>query len=154
MDIVRVIIDAIRKVLCRNETVPLPQPILRRTITGSELETVIREVFPDGVIYLSFYEFNLCDIADIEAVLDVDETNHMKYGGKFTCSQFAKRVWAVFATPEWAGYAIALLWTDIHALLFCIDANFDLWIIESQTDKRRSNLESWQGQRMRMSVVG
>ena len=136
------------------DTVPLPAPVLKRTIKLGELREVIRGVFPEGDIYMSFAEFNLCDIADIEAVLDVDETNHMKYGGKFTCSQFAKRLWGAFATPEWAGYVIALLWTDVHALLFCVDANLELWVIEPQTDKRRSGLENWQGKRMRMCIPG
>ena len=144
----------VREAQLLKQLVKPPKPILRRTITASELRKVIRKTFPEGEIYMSFSEFNLCDIEDIEAVLDVDETNHIKYGAKFTCSQFAKKLWAAFTTPEWAGYVIALLWTDVHALIFCLDVNLDLWIIEPQDDTRRSDLLSWQGTKMRFCIPG
>lgn len=143
-----------RRLFCGVKTPQPPSPTLKREISAQDLRRVIRETFPVGVIYISFSEFLLCDIEDIEAVLNWDETDHIKYGGKFTCSQYAKRVWSAFATPEWAGYAIALLWTNVHAMIFCVDANLELWLIEPQNDKRRSNLEEWQGEHMRMCIPG
>ena len=133
---------------------PLPSPILRREISSAEIESIIRKKFPTGEIYLSEMLFKLCDIGDIEKVLDVDETNHIIYSKDFDCDDFARRLWGQFAAPEWGGYGICLIWTNAHALIMGIDTNTDVWFIEPQTDARRSDLEEWQGQEMRFCIVG
>ena len=144
--------DLIKKVFC--EKVPLPKPISRRVISFTKLHKLIRAKFPEGDIKLSDLEYNLCDIEDIEAFLDVDETNHYKFVKRiYDCDNFARRLWGQFSTPDWGHFAIGLLWTDVHAMIMCIDANEDVWLIESQTDKRRSDLLSWQGTRMRFVII-
>lgn len=137
---------------------PLPEPTERRKITGSALYQIIRDKFPDGEIHLSdpWAEavYSLCDIEDIEAFLDVDETNHLQYiRHKFDCDDFARLLWGQFGRPEWAHFAIGLFWSDKHAMVMCIDANEDLWLIEPQTDDRRSDLLDWQGTSMRFTVI-
>ncbi len=137
---------------------PLPKPIERRTLTGQQVFQIIRDKFPDGDIHLgdSRYEsvYSLCDIEDIEALLDVDETNHLKYvKSKFDCENFAAMLWGQFNTPEWAPFAIGYIWTDKHAMIMCIDTNEDLWLIEPQTDKRRSDLLWSQGTKLRLVII-
>lgn len=132
-----------------------PKPMLRRTISSSELGDIIRGVFPQGKIYHGDHEYDLCDIQDIEAFLDADETNHKKYSARiFDCENFARMLWGQFGTPEWGRFAIGLIWTDTHGMVICVDANEDVWLIEPQTDARRSGLLDWQGSVMRFSVWG
>ena len=137
---------------------PLPNPIERRTVNGAELYQIIRDRFPEGDIHLSdpYSEavYGLCDIEDIEAFLDVDETNHYQYvQHKFDCDNFARLLWGQFGIPEWAHFAVGLFWSDVHAMVICVDANEDVWLIEPQTDERRSDLLAWQGTKMRFTVI-
>ena len=137
---------------------PLPKPKERRIVTGAELNKFIRGKFPTGTIYfsdpLSEAVYSLCDIDDIEAFLDVDETNHYKYvKHKFDCDNFARLLWGQFGIPEWAHFAIGLFWSDVHAMVICVDANEDVWLIEPQTDERRSDLLGWQGTKMRFTII-
>ena len=72
---------------------PLPAPVERRKVTGLELYQIVRAKFPEGDINMSDplteAHYSLCDIEDIEAFLDVDETNHYKYVlHKFDCDNF------------------------------------------------------------------
>ena len=136
----------------------LPKPIERRKITGSELYQIIRNKFPEGDIHLSdpWSEavYSLCDIEDIEAFLDIDETNHYQYvRHKFDCDNFARLLWGQFGIPEWAHFAVGLFWSDVHAMVICVDANEDVWLIEPQTDERRSDLLAWQGTKMRFTII-
>ena len=137
---------------------PLPKPIERKKATGSELYQIIRDKFPEGDIQLSdpWSEavYSLCDIEDIEAFLDVDETNHYQYvQHKFDCDNFARLLWGQFGIPEWAHFAVGLFWSDVHAMVICVDANEDFWLIEPQTDEKRSDLLAWQGTKMRFVIV-
>lgn len=138
--------------------VPLPVPTERKVVTGEDIYNIIRTYFPQGEIFLSdSYSqpvYSLCDIADIEAFLDMDETNHIKYvAERFDCDNFARLLWGQLAQPAWAGYAIGLFWSNTHAMVACIDANEDMWLIEPQTDERRSNLLDWQGTFMRFIIM-
>lgn len=137
---------------------PLPKPIARKAVTGQELSKIIRKQFPKGDIELSdsWSEavYSLCDIEDIEAFLDVDETNHYRYVRQlFDCDNFARLLWGQFGIPEWAHFAIGLFWSDVHAMVICVDANEDVWLIEPQTDERRSSLLDWQGKEMRFTII-
>ena len=140
---------------CKKQAeVPLPKPTLRGAITGRELEAVIRVKFPTGWIYLSDAKFDLCDIEDIELFLDIDETNHIKYQKRaFDCENYSRLLWGNLGVPGWSSLAIGLMWTDKHALIMCVDANRDLWLLEPQTDARRSDLMDWQGTAMRFIIV-
>ena len=136
----------------------LPKPIERRKVTGAELHQIIRDKFPEGNIHLSDPRseavYGLCDIEDIEAFLDVDETNHYQYvQHKFDCDNFARLLWGQFGIPEWAHFAVGLFWSDVHAMVICVDANEDVWLIEPQTDERRSDLLAWQGTKMRFTIM-
>ena len=137
---------------------PLPKPLARKTVTGKQLFEIIRDKFPEGDIELSdaWSEavYSLCDIEDIEAFLDVDETNHYQYVSQlFDCDNFARLLWGQFGIPEWAHFAIGLFWSDKHAMVICVDANEDIWLIEPQTDERRSDLLTWQGTKMRFTII-
>ena len=137
---------------------PLPKPIERRIITGGDVYEIIKSRFPTGEIYLSdsWSEkvYSLCDIEDIETLLDADETNHLTYAkDKFDCENFTALLWGQFNTPEWAKFSIGYMWTNAHALIACIDTNVDLWFIEPQTDARRSDLLTWQGTEMRFIII-
>ena len=134
--------------------VPRPKPISRRTISSADLRKIIREKFPTGDIEFSDMEFDLCDIEDIEALLDVDETNHIKYVSRtFDCDNFSRLLWGQFGTPDWGHFAIGLFWSDKHAMVLCVDANEDVWLIEPQTDVRRSDLLAYQGAEMRFVII-
>jgi len=137
---------------------PLPKPVERRVITGEEVYGIIRGKFPEGEIYLGdpWHEdvYSLCDIEDIEALLDVDETNHLQYvKNGFDCENFAALLWGQFNTPDWAKFVIGYMWTNLHGMIICVDANEDVWLIEPQTDERRSDLLSWQGTKMRFTII-
>ena len=136
-------------------TVPPPPPVTRRTISGNEMYNLLRLAFPEATeIYISDQWFNLCDIEDIELFLDVDETNHYQFVKEdYDCDKFARRLWGQFAIPGWADKAICLVWTDLHALIMCVDANEDIWFLEPQTDERRSDLLEWQGTEIRFIVT-
>ena len=137
--------------------IPTPLPIERKVLTGQQVYNIIREKFLIGEIFISdsWDEsiYSLCDISDIEAFLDIDETNHIKYTKKFDCDNFTRRLYGNLGIPEWASFAIGLLWSDIHAMVICIDSNEDLWIVEPQTDERRSDLLEWQGTTMRFVII-
>jgi len=139
---------------------PLPKPIERRKVTGAELYQSIRDKFPAGDIHLSEPRteavYSLCDIEDVEAFLDVDETNHYQYVRyKFDCDNFARLLWGQFGVPEWAHFAIGLFWSEVpaHAMVICVDANEDVWLIEPQTDEKRSDLLALQQTKMRFTII-
>jgi len=139
-------------------TTPMPEPVERRKITGAELHHIIRDKFPAGDICLSDpwaeAHYSLCDIEDIEAFLDADETNRHQYiAHKFDCDNFARLLWGQFGRPEWAHFAIGLFWSDRHAMVAAVDTNEDLWLIEPQNDTRRSDLLDWQGTTMRFTII-
>jgi len=137
---------------------PLPKPTERRKVTGEELYQIIRDKYPEGDIHLSDpwseAAYSLCDIEDVEVFLDVDEINHYQYvRHKFDCDNFARLLWGQFGIPEWAHFAVGLFWSDVHAMVICVDANEDVWLIEPQTDERRSELSAWQGTKMRFTIM-
>jgi len=142
--------------MCFRNTPPKPKPIERHTISSQRLYDIIREKFPRGTIHISDYGagvYSLCDIQDIEAFLDYDQTNHNKYvKERFDCDNFARMLWGAFGTTDWAHFAIGLFWSDIHAMVMCVDSNEDVWIIEPQTDKRRSDLLDCQGTILRFVI--
>lgn len=138
--------------------VPLPAPIERAIISGERASNIIRSYFPTGDIHLgdpSNQEvYKLCDIEDIEAVLDVDQTNHLIYVRHgFDCENFAAMLWGQFNSPAWAPFCIGYMWTDVHGMICAIDANEDLWMIEPQNDERRSGLLLRQGQSLRFVIM-
>ena len=146
------------KLFISSDTAPRPEPVERGQITGLEVHQIIRSKFSTGDIHISDSQtkpvYSLCDIQDIEAFLDVDETNHIKFvQDKFDCDNFARLLWGQFGVPDWAHFAIGLLWSNIHAMVCCIDANGEFWIIEPQTDERRSDLLSSQGTQMRFIII-
>jgi len=147
-------LQRLARIFCGHEIKKLPSPTEKRTINGSELRQLIRAKFPTGEIETSDTVFSLCSIEDIEAALDVDETNHLVYvAERFDCDNFARLLWGQLGCPEWAHYAIGLFWSDKHAMVLCVDANKDVWLVEPQTDERRSDLLSWQGTKMRFVVI-
>ncbi len=134
---------------------PKAPPVVRGEISIDELWALLNQKFPGAQLFISDYTQFLCDIEDINAFLSQDETNRILYTGElgFDCDDFAYRLQGQFSTPEWAKIAIGIIWTDTHALNICIDANRDIWLIEPQSDKVQSNLESWQGTNVRFVMI-
>ena len=124
-------------------------------ITGNDLNQMLRTTLgSEGEIYLADHNFWLCELEDIERFLDSDETNHRNYvAEEYDCDDFAKRLWGQFAIPGWSHFAFGLIWTDVHAMNILVDTNRDVWFIEPQTDARRSDLLSWQGNVLRWLVI-
>jgi len=124
-------------------------------ITGNDLRGVLRTALgSEGDMYLADHNFWLCELEDIERFLDCDETNHHNYvAEEYDCDDFAKRLWGQFAIPGWSHFAVGLVWTDVHAMNVLVDTNRDVWLIEPQTDARRSSLLSWQGNVLRWLVI-
>ena len=126
--------------------VPKPAPVDRREITNAKLMALLKRRFPDANIRLSDNTTQLCDIADIEAFLKVDETNRVKYiAEQMDCDDFAFALLGQFSLPPWSGMAFGFIWSDLHAMNICVDSNLDIWLIEPQNDSVKSELEAWQG---------
>ena len=136
-----------------------PAPGGRREIGSSALRRIIRASFPQGDIHLGDGYFFLPSLEDVELFLDKDETDKYKYirdePGVFSydCNKSAARLYGQFMVPGWADFTFGLMWTGTHALNMFVDQNEDLWVVEPQNDKIRSNLEAWQGSSMRFVVV-
>ena len=126
----------------------IKKPIIRREVSISELYGILNEALDgDGEIYLSDNNFWLCDISDIDRFLKQDKTNRNKYREEvYDCDDFAKRLYGQFAIPEWSHLAFGLIWTAKHAMNICVDTNGDVWYIEPQNDKRRSELKERYGE--------
>ena len=138
-----------------NDEYPLPPEEPRLEISGSDLRSVLRDALgSEGKIYLADHNFWLCELDDIERFLDWDETNHHTYSAEeYDCDDFAKRLVGQFAVPGWSHFALGLVWTDVHAMNIMVDTNRDVWFVEPQTDARRSDLQSWQGEHLKWLVV-
>jgi len=139
---------------------PIVLPAPRRVVTGIELFNAVKLEAPLGTVInihnllLADTRKMLCDIADIEAFLKVDKTNHIKFVDQdYDCDDFAFRLKGQFSVPVWSKYAIGLVWTDTHALLCFVDVNLDFWWIEPQSDSVTSKLEPWQGQNIRFIII-
>jgi hypothetical protein len=140
--------------LQKQTTPPLP-PVVRGEISYPEIFALLSEKFPGVQLLISDFTQYLCDIEDINTFLAQDETNRIQYTGElgFDCDDFAYRLQGQFSNPDWAKIAIGIIWTDLHALNICIDANRDVWLIEPQSDKALSNLEPWQGNNARFIIM-
>ena len=104
--------------------------------------------------YLWDYNYWFISLIDWGKVLKDVCFNMPKYtADKFDCENFAALLWGQFNTPTWAPFAIGYMWTDKHGMIMCIDANEDLWLVEPQTDTRRSDLDSWQGTNLRFVII-
>ena len=142
--------------------VPMPEALAQAIVAavevlGADKPLAVRSSAPGedsaNRSFAGLHE-SVVGVVDIEAVLDIDETNHLKYVKHgFDCENFAALLWGQFNTPAWAKFAIGLMWTDAHGMVNCIDANGDLWLIEPQSDERRSDLLAWQGYKMRFTII-
>jgi len=124
-------------------------------ISETDLRDVLRSALGnEGDMYIADHNFWLCELDDIERFLDWDETNHHSYEAEvYDCDDFAKRLWGQFAVPGWSHFAFGLVWTNTHAMNILVDTNRDVWLVEPQTDTRRSALLSWQDDVLRYIVV-
>ena len=133
---------------------PPPPKRERASITLSELNAVLRSAIgSQGHIYLGDFRRWLPSLEDVEILLDADETNHFQYvadsgdnPAMYNCNHFAAHLYGEFNVPGWAQFAFGLQWTDKHALCILVDQNRDVWWVEPQNDKRRSQLLDWQGE--------
>lgn len=115
---------------------PEVAPVIRREISGSDLNEILNEKLKPRYIRMSDDTYKLCDISDVEAFLEEDQTNHIKYESQITdCDDFAWMLLGKFSTPPWSGLAFGFIWTFHHAVNVFIDTNLDIWIIEPQTDQ-------------------
>lgn len=149
---------ALRLIIC--DEPPPPVPTIRRSITGVELLELLQKELPPTTRFvsagkfLSDIAFDLCDLEDIQEFLQQDNTNHYTFKDeKFDCDNFTYRLMGQFNTPAWASIAKGIVWTDKHALMFCIDANLDFWWIEPQNDNAQSELKPWQGSTIRFILI-
>ncbi|KKK84876.1 hypothetical protein LCGC14_2778940 [marine sediment metagenome] len=123
-----------------------PKPIIRREINNAQLYNLLIAKFPNARIRLSDNTTKLCDISDVQAFLEADETNRYKYIFEdMDCDDYTFTLLGQFSAPPWSAVAVGFVWTDTHAMNICVDANLDIWLIEPQTDSVQSKLESWQG---------
>jgi len=130
------------------------KPSLERQIGYNDLHTLLKEKFPEAEIYLSDNTKYLCNLDDIEAFLEKDETDRLTFRNEaFDCDDFAYRLMGQLSVPMWADLSKGIIWTDTHAMVCCVDINEDFWYIEPQADRIQSKLEPWQGESIRFIIM-
>ena len=135
------------------QVMPPPPKRDRDSLSEAELYAILRAaVGPDGDIHIGDTRRWLPSLEDIELLLDADETNHFKYvrdtgddPDMYNCNHFAAHLYGQFNVPGWAQFAFGLQWTLKHAVCIMVDQNRDVWWVEPQNDKRRSDLLEHQG---------
>ena len=126
-------------------------PRSAKEITATELKALLRDRFPRAEITLSNVKlgdpkFKLCHYDDIAVFLAQDDTNKMGYVAQETdCDDFAFRLKGQFSVPNWSGLCLGIIWTERHALNFCVDEEKRIWFIEPQLDELSLTLAPWQG---------
>jgi len=136
-----------------NSTAP---PTIVGTITGAEVETILRLKHPEfPFIGISDAVFDLCSKESLKAFLNLDETNKITYvPEKMDCDDFAARLYGQVNAPLWSACPIGLMWTNLHALCFTIlDETKDFYYIEPQNDKIAPELDNWQGLQARFMIT-
>ncbi len=141
--------------MCRvSKAVVKPAPTIRHTISRADVEIILRRATPNANIHISDDILQLCDITDIDRFIQQDDTNKGKYTPELhDCDDFAYQLFGQMNSPEWSSICFGFLWTDTHAMNWCIDANEDFWLIEPQTDGRQSLLTTGQGNIITFMVV-
>ena len=122
-------------------------PNARPKVSGNYIFQILNKVKPDAThVYISDNEYWMCTKQDIETFLSLDATNKSKYvAEEHDCDDFAYRLQGQLSTPEWAGIAFGIVWTNLHAMNCFIDLSGKFWLIEPQSDKIQETLEPWQG---------
>ena len=129
------------------------QPVLRAEITMPDLWKMLTRLFPEASIFMARDTYDLCNLADIEEFLRLDDTNRRTYNlRRYRCSDFAFRLQGQLTVPGYSGLAKGIFWSELHALTWFIDQNLDFWFIEPQTDNIKANLETWQGVTCRLII--
>jgi len=134
---------------------PLPKPTSQREVDATTIQQIFRKKFPDGELYLSDNKnYVLCNLEDIEAFLEADQTDKIKYvENRMDCDNITNRLFGQFNVPGWSDRTIGKMWTDLHACLIVIDQNEELWVLEPQTDDLKPKLEAWQGTKNRWTEI-
>jgi len=148
------LLDLLFNIFRQKDSLPKPTPILRREVSGQEIFNTLIAKFPEAQIYLSDNKKWACGISDIEAFIEMDDTNRLIYENeRFDCDDFAFRLMGQLSVPGYAELAKALVWSDVHALNGFLDTNLDWWFIEPQGDTISDRLEKWQGSKVRLIVI-
>jgi len=143
--------------MCRLFKKSQPQPDFSSTrkATANAVRSLLRFVgVPDDRIFLSDFEYLLCDLDDIDTLLAQDATNKAEYiREKHDCDDFSYRLMGQFSVMPWSQLAFGIVWTDKHALNCLIDDDAQFWFVEPQTDKLTRKLEDWQGTKIRVVMM-
>ena len=133
--------------MCLKRIVEIFKPSVRKERSGDEIYQIIRKACPTADhIYISDSTYWLCSQADITQFLALDLTNKEPYvKQEFDCDDFSYRLMGQLSTPEWAGIAFGIIWTNLHAMNCFIDDTGKFWFVEPQTDALKDTLDAWQG---------
>ena len=139
------ILCAISKFLssyCQEESLT---PVVTASIDIAELKKLLRDKFPNSVVYLSDKEYNLAAYDDIALFLAQDETNKMGYvDQERDCDDFAYRLLGQFSVPGWSHLTFGMVWTYNHAFNIVVTTDKEILFVEPQTDELLSDLkEEW-----------
>ena len=152
--------DIIRKVACaichlmggpEVEAEPEPEPIIlpSKVIDIALASSILLDKLEamgmgDAEIYLPDRDIKVYNKEKVKGFLGLDETSEIVYVAEvMDCDDFAAELFGKFA---------GLVWTNLHALNWFIDDTEKFWFIEPQSDKIASDLEGWQGSRVRFFV--
>ena len=127
---------------------PAPlRPVIRKEVSFAYVFGILNGLFPDAShIYLSDNLYWLCSEDDIKKFLEMDATNKEKYKTeKFDCDDFAYRLMGQLSTPEWAGIAFGIVWSEKHAACCFIDDKGTFFFIEPQSDELYKTLPDYMG---------
>ena len=115
-----------------------PQEI-HNTITGPQLESLIKYEYPKAYVIILDERYNLTNRTEMKNILKADKTNLLQYINEtFDCDDFAFTLWRNIRN-EYGNLAVGVVRVKIgldvgHVLNFYVDNDLKINLIESQTD--------------------
>lgn len=111
----------------------IPKP----KITGRISITKLRKLLRDNKIYniyLSDGHYDLCSLKEAKRFLKADKSDLKKYKHEvYDCDNFSRALWGYW--QEWqATICMGIAWSKGHAFNIFIDDQFEIYIIEPQSD--------------------
>jgi len=131
----------------------ISKPKDTQEITNTELYSLLVSEFQCDMIELSDWKYKTAPFGEYVRFLNYDATDELIYTSEFfDCDDFSVRLHGNITIPYWSALAFGELWVITpdggHAVNLFIDNNFDVWVVEPQTDEIFTMPDNWKAVRI------